>query len=251
MNSEQEDHSTATARWQPLSATQRRVLGVLVEKAKTTPDTYPLTVNALTNGCNQKSNRYPKMELETYEVEEGLEQLRQLGVVTEVWGSGRVAKYRHDAYDWLGIDKPEMAVIVELLLRGEQTVGELRGRAARMEPIADLATLQPILVTLQEKGLVIPLTTAGRGQKVTHGLYQDAERPQSPQSSDQVLSEPAGKSESLLPTVQMATPPAVVTVDMYNELQVELAELQAEVSRLKGRIEELEIVDTEAPSGGP
>ena len=235
-----------------LTFEETRVLGSLVEKAIVTPENYPLSLNALANACNQKTSRHPQTDLSYEEVEEALDSLRFKGFVMRVdLASSRIPRYQHKLSESLILNKGETALLVVLMLRGPQTVGELRSRAARMEPIADLATLQPILVTLQEKGLVVPLTTAGRGQKVTHGLYQDAERPPSPQSSHQGLSEPAGKSESLLPTVQMATPPAVVTVDMYNELQVELAELQAEVSRLKGRIEELEIVETEPPSGGP
>ena len=161
--------------WQPLSSRQRRVVGVLIEKAKTTPDAYPLSLNALTNGCNQKSNRSPQMALTAEEVEMLLDELRDLGAVTEVQSSGRVAKFRHQMYQWLGVDKVELAVMAELLLRGEQTVGELRGRASRMEPIASAAELRPILQSLIAKRLVIELTPEGRGQIVTHGLYRDRE----------------------------------------------------------------------------
>ncbi len=114
--------------WHPLQALDRRVLGVLVEKAKTTPEAYPLSLNALRTGCNQKSNRYPLMEVEPEDVEESLERLRGLGAVAEVQGGGRVARFRHCLYDWLGVDKAELAVMAELLLRGAQTDGELRGR---------------------------------------------------------------------------------------------------------------------------
>ena len=165
------DPSPTEPKWQPLGRVERRVLGVLVEKAKTTPEAYPLTLNALTNGCNQKSNRNPQMNLEAEQVESALENLRNLSATLEVVGSGRVAKFRHLLYEWMGIDKVEAAVMTELLLRGPQTIGELRGRAARMEPIADVAALQPILQSLIDKRLVLPLTSAGRGQIVTHNLY--------------------------------------------------------------------------------
>ena len=130
-------------RWQPLGAIDRRVAGVLAEKAKTTPDAYPMSLNAVRTGCNQKSNRWPAMELEQDQVEESLDRLRALGAVGLVEGGGRVQKYRHYLYEWLGVDKAELAVMTELLLRGDQTVGELRSRATRMEPIADLAALGP------------------------------------------------------------------------------------------------------------
>jgi len=165
-------------RWQPLSAIDRRVAGVLVEKAKTTPRAYPMSLNAVVTACNQKSNRDPLMDLEADDVEESLDRLRRLGAVGMVEGMGRVVKYRHYLYDWLGVEKVEMAVMIELLLRGPQTEGELRGRASRMEPIADLAALRPILDSLKSKGLVIPLTPEGRGHVVAHALYPEAESQQ-------------------------------------------------------------------------
>jgi len=161
--------------WQPLSAIERRIVGVLVEKAKTTPDQYPMSLNALTNGCNQKSNRAPLMNLEPDDVEEALSRLRQLGSVAEVTGGGRVTKYRHYMKDWLGVDGNELAVMAELLLRGPQTVGQLRGRAARMSPIPDLSALRPVLQDLETRGLIGSLTPEGRGQIVTHRLYYDQE----------------------------------------------------------------------------
>jgi uncharacterized protein YceH (UPF0502 family) len=165
----------AKPRWQPLEALERRVLGVLVEKAKTTPENYPLSLNALKSGCNQKNNRSPLMNVEEDQVDAALESLRRVGAISQIQGSGRVDKYRHLAYEWLGVEKVEMAVMAELLLRGAQTVGELRGRAARMEPIKDMADLRPVLDALLAKGLIVFLTPEGRGAIVTHTLYQDRE----------------------------------------------------------------------------
>jgi uncharacterized protein len=167
--------SSPERRWQPLGAIERRVVGVLAEKAKTTPDVYPMSLNGITTGCNQKSNRWPLMQLEPGQVEESLDRLRELGAVGFVEGYGRVQKYRHYLYEWLGVDKVELAVMTELLLRGDQTLGELRARAARMEPIVDLAALRTVLDSLRSKGLVIWLTPEGRGQAVTHALYKPRE----------------------------------------------------------------------------
>ncbi len=158
-------------RWRPLNSIDRRVLGVLGEKAKTTPDAYPMTLNALVAGCNQKSNRDPVLQLEADQVEESLDRLREYGAVALVEGSGRVQKYRHYLYEWLGVSKVELSVMIELLVRGEQTVGELRGRVSRMDPIEDLNALRVLLDSLKGKGLVIPLTPEGRGQVFTHALY--------------------------------------------------------------------------------
>ena len=89
-------------RWRPLNSRQRRVLGVLIEKAKTTPDAYPMTLNALVAGCNQKSNRSPQMNLNADDIQQAVDELREMGAIVEVQGSGRVPKYRHQMYEWLG-----------------------------------------------------------------------------------------------------------------------------------------------------
>jgi uncharacterized protein len=148
---------------------------VLVEKAKTTPDVYPMSINALRSGANQKNNRYPLMELENDDIEESLGRLRELGAVSEVQGDSRVSRYRHLLYDWLGVEKLELAVMAELLLRGAQTEGDLRARAARMDPIPDLGTLRTVVAALKARGLVVGLTPDGRGHVVTHALYGPAE----------------------------------------------------------------------------
>jgi hypothetical protein len=134
-----------------------------------------MSVNAIVNACNQKSNRFPLMQLAADAVEEALEGLRGLGAVGLIEGYGRVAKYRHYLYEWLGVDKVELAVMTELLLRGAQTEGELRGRASRMEPLADLPALRAVLQSLESKGLVVALTPAGRGRVVSHALYPPRE----------------------------------------------------------------------------
>lgn len=158
-------------RWQILTREQRRVAGVLVEKSKTTPDVYPMTVNSITNAANQKSNRSPLMNLTQEHVQQVLDQLRMVGAVVEVHGDGRAVKFKHLLYDWLGVDRTEMAVMAELLLRGHQTLGELRQRACRMEPIDDLDRMKQIVDGLIERKLVLELTPPGRGQIVSHSLY--------------------------------------------------------------------------------
>jgi uncharacterized protein YceH (UPF0502 family) len=241
----------SAAKWQPLSLRQRRVLGVLIEKAKTTPDAYPMTLNGLVAGCNQKSNREPQLNLSPDDVEQVLDELRSVGAVTEVQGSGRVAKYRHHAYEWLGIEKAELAVMTELLLRGEQTLGELRGRAARMEPIPDLGTLKPIVDSLVKKGLMIELSPPGRGQMVSHALYKERELAELKSRLTGYVA-PAHDSDEAPPLVAgtagaavaaktgtQVTPPGV-TADQFAELSVEVAELRAEVARLRDSVRNLE-----------
>jgi len=240
-----------TRKWQPLTLRQRRVFGVLVEKAKTTPDAYPMTINGLVAGCNQKSNREPQMNLSPEDVEQVLEELRGMGAVTEVQGSGRVAKYRHHAYEWLGAEKTELAVMTELLLRGEQTLGELRGRAARMEPIADLAVLKPVIDSLVRKGLMIEVTPPGRGQIVSHALYKERELAElkaryaghvaTPIEGDDAPPLVAGTAGAAVAAVTKTrvTPPGV-TADQFAELSVEVAELRAEMGRMKEQLQGIE-----------
>jgi uncharacterized protein YceH (UPF0502 family) len=159
--------------WEPLSVLERRVLGVLIEKQKTsrTADAYPLTLNALTVGCNQKSNRDPVLDLTDDEIDEVVQALQKKGLVTRVTGS-RVDRFRHELYEVWTRNGPQLAVIAELLLRGPQTKGELRGRAARMDPIDTLDALDNVIKPLVERRLVVHLGEPDRrGSLVTHGFH--------------------------------------------------------------------------------
>jgi uncharacterized protein YceH (UPF0502 family) len=161
--------------WPVLDEQERRILGVLVEKAKTTPDAYPLSINALVTGCNQKSNRDPVLNLDEDDVEDALGRLKTAGLVMKVIG-GRVERWRHLLYETWNVDKVELAVLAELLLRGPQTEGELRTRASRMEPIDDLDTLRDKLRPLVERRLVVYLTPEERrGAVLTHGFHDGGE----------------------------------------------------------------------------
>ena len=261
MNTESNDDAP---QWKPISAIERRVAAVLVEKAKTTPSGYPMTVNAVRVAANQKSNRDPQMTLDEFDVEETLERLRKMGVVTEVVGDSRTSKFRHMMYEWLCVDKVEMAVMTELLLRGTQTVGELRGRAARMDPIADLAALTPILDRLKEKGLIIYLSPKGRGAVVTHALYTDKElekirreygvetgaspqRPElnrppvrhaGPTSSPTAVPAPPAPSAPATPATPSPAQAATASGDSAL-LQKQVQQLQAELTAMREALEEV------------
>jgi uncharacterized protein YceH (UPF0502 family) len=154
-----------------------------------------------------------------------------MGAAVEIQSGGRVAKYKHCLYEWLGVDKVELAVLAELLLRGAQTVGELRGRAARMEPIADLAALQPVLQSLRQKQLLIDLTPPGRGQVVTHGLCDDAE-------INHLRQEHGGGHPSV--HSPSATPTASPSSSQLRELSEQVAQLAARVEQLETRMRALE-----------
>jgi uncharacterized protein YceH (UPF0502 family) len=223
---------TETPRWRPISARERRVLGVLVEKAKTTPDAYPMTLNAICTGCNQKNNRYPLTNYEPDDVEEALEKLRTVGAATEVQGMGRTAKYRHHFYEWLGVEKVEAAVMCELLLRGAQTEGDLRARAARMEPIPDLNALRSVLQSLKQKGLVIPLTPEGRGHVISHALYE-------PHELEKVQAQFAGGAIGGHPGVEDNESAGPTTGGGRASLADDVAALRAEVAQLREELHAL------------
>ena len=218
----------AAPKWSPLPSMQRRIVGVLIEKSKTTPGGYPMTLNALTTGCNQKSNRSPQMNLDSEEVEMALEELREKGATTEVQGDGRVNKYRHLMYDWLNVEKKELSVMAELLLRGEQTLGELRTRTSRMDAIASLDELKTLLESLRQKELVVYLTPEGRGQIVAHTLYTEREMDALKQRRQS-----GAAVEAAPPT---PAPPAI-SVEQFEQLKKEVQELRQEVAELRKILE--------------
>jgi uncharacterized protein YceH (UPF0502 family) len=216
-----------------LEAVERRVLGVLIEKAKTTPDAYPLSLNALVTGCNQKSNRDPVLNLSDAEVENALTGLQKKTLVNRLQGSGRVERWRHIAYETWKVDKVELAILAELLLRGPQTEGELRGRASRMEAIDDLDQLRVILKRLTERGLVVYLTPEGRrGTVLTHGFHADSElerlRAYHSRAAEATERETAPQAMS------------VATIADSTKNQEELAILRTKLAELQTKVEEHE-----------
>ena len=201
------------------------------------------------------------------------------GAVSLVQGDGRAEKYRHLLYDWLGVDKAELAVMTELLLRGAQTVGELRGRAARMEPIADLGALLPIVDRLRQKNLIIYLTPPGRGAVVTHNLYQPQELAKvkaehaggyaetggtgvSPVGSEGSATYPARTGDTPVPPIAPSRPspplaqPAAREEDKVSDLKSDLAALRRELAELHERTDEAidglrrELADLKGQLGG-
>ena len=135
----------------PLDALECRVLGCLVEKQLSTPEYYPLTLNALLAACNQSSNRDPVLSLEEAAVQAALDGLRDRGLVFEVSGAGsRTRKFEHRLEEGLHLSVQEAAILAELLLRGAQTPGELRSRCTRMYAFQDLAELEAGLGALME-----------------------------------------------------------------------------------------------------
>jgi len=209
----------------PLTVHQRRVLGVLIEKQKTSKsaDAYPMTLNSIVIGCNQKSNREPVLELDEETVEATLLELNARLLAQAVHG-GRVERWRHMAYDEWKASKEEMAVLAELLLRGPQTEGELRGRASRMNDIPDLETLRAHLQSLAAKNLVVYQSNRGRGSVISHGFHSPAEL-------EQAKNQPHQSGESPTPTAQKPT----LEPTQYERLLAEIAELKQRVTALEAK----------------
>jgi hypothetical protein len=141
-----------------------RVLGALIEKDITTPEYYPLTVNSLQNACNQKSSRDPVVQFDERTVEQALETLQNKHLVVRISGAGhRVEKFAHRLGEVLNLGRREMALLCVLMLRGAQTVGELRGRTERMHDFTDLEECERVLETLERSEFV---ARASRGRWV-------------------------------------------------------------------------------------
>jgi uncharacterized protein len=139
-----------------LNALEARVIGCLIEKQITTPDQYPLSLNALANACNQKSNRDPVMDLDEATVQQTLDSLSKKHFVMEKSGfASRVPKYQHrfcnTEFGTLKLDPQELAIVCELLVRGPQTPGELRTRASRMAPFAETSAVEAALARLAQR----------------------------------------------------------------------------------------------------
>jgi uncharacterized protein YceH (UPF0502 family) len=212
-----------------LSTNESRVLGSLIEKELTTPDYYPLSLNALVNACNQINNRQPVLALSEVDVKAALESLRdkRLAVVVS-GGDNRVLKYAHRAGDHLELPRPELALVCELLLRGPQTPGELRGRAARMHAFADLPDVLTRLASLASRTppLVVMLARqpGARESRYAHLLSGPVENVA-----------PASNSE----VARASTPVSAVRPpdpDRLAQLEAEVAALKAEVAALKARL---------------
>lgn len=214
-----------------LTAAEARVVGCLIEKQITTPDQYPLSLNALTNACNQKSNREPVMALGEAEVQQLVDALVRKHVVMERSGFGsRVPKYQHcfcnTEFSALKFTPQELAIVCELLLRGPQTPGELRTRAARMAPFTDGNEVEQTLETLAGRadGPVVQRLARQPGRR--EARY--AQLLTGAVSEDESLSSPAGTGNAA---------PAEAGVDArLEQLEVEVRQLRSEIAELRGRM---------------
>jgi len=148
-----------------------RALGSLLEKEITTPEYYPLSLNALINACNQKSNREPAVNFDQETVEHALQTLRDKGLLLSITGAGsRVPKFGHRISEKLNLGRPQLAILCELMLRGPQTLGELRTRADRMHSFDDLAQVESVIEHLPELITKLPRRSGEKEARYAHLL---------------------------------------------------------------------------------
>lgn len=209
-----------------LNDNEVRVLGCFIEKEMTTPEYYPLTLNALTAACNQKSNRDPVVAFGETTVVRALDRLRHFGLAMESGEGVRVSRYRHSLMEKLHLEPEELAVLAELMLRGPQTLGEIRTRAARMHPLESLETVETILTTLTERQP--PLVTQfprQPGQKECRYMHLLAGKPH-PDSFAAAPGTEGATQQVRSENARMAT------------LEAEVASLRVEMDALKGELAE-------------
>ncbi len=209
-----------------LSLLETRVLGVLVEKEKTVPDTYPLSLNALAGGCNQKNNRDPVISATDAEVQQAIDHLKTLSLVIESSGA-RVTRYSHNIGRVLKVPDQSVALLTVLMLRGPQTAGELRINAERLHRFADISSVEAFLEELATR------PDANGGALVVKLPRQPGEREQ---RWAHLLS---GSSHAPAPA-EPAPPSAAHAEAAIAVLRDEVAQLAAEVAQLRAMVERLQ-----------
>ncbi len=206
-----------------LTVVETRVLGCLIEKEVTTPDYYPLSINALINACNQKSSRDPVMELDEDAVRQGLHGLQDKGLVRATMDS-RVSKYEHLFQEKFNFGRKEIAILDLLFLRGPQTPGELRSRTERLYRFDELSDVQTALQRLIERDpplvKVLPRQPGTKELRYAHLFSGNVELPEAPAAS---VWTPGGEE-----TAQLS--------ERMTLLEQQIAALQQEISELKKQL---------------
>jgi uncharacterized protein len=213
-----------------LSDIEARVLGCLVEKEITTPEYYPLSLNALVHACNQKSNREPLMNLEEDSVRQALRALGEQALARSASGDSRVAKFEHRLSEVFNFTRPESAILCELLLRGPQTPGELRSRAERMHAFEDLGVVHTTLKHLMERepALVklLPRQSGNKEARYAHLLSGDVEVRDAPAEREVSVSKSVSENGRL-----------AQLVDEVASLKKEMAELKQQFAEFRKQFE--------------
>jgi uncharacterized protein YceH (UPF0502 family) len=205
-----------------LNPAELRVLGSLIEKESTTPEYYPLTLNSLLAACNQKSNRWPVTEFADYEILNAIAGLRAHGFATEITGGSRVHKYAQRFTEKLNMGRRETAILCVLMLRGQQTVGEIKGRTERFYEFGDLDEVETVLNKLMDRaeGALVQKLAPAPGMK----------EPRYAQTLGGAVDQ----------TAAPPTPAAHAAAgDRISALEAEVARLSEEVAELRRRLDEV------------
>lgn len=210
-----------------LSFLETRVLGVLAEKERTVPDTYPLTLNALVSGCNQKTSRDPVISAAETEIQAALDNLRAMTLVIESSG-GRVARYSHNIERVLQIPKQATALLTVLMLRGPQTAGELRINSERLHSFTDIELVETFLRELAERpaGALVAELPRQAGARENRWMH--------------LLSGPPAAQEAAASVSAPATEAAGGAASEIAAMKASITQLQNEVAELKARLEKLD-----------
>jgi uncharacterized protein YceH (UPF0502 family) len=207
-----------------LTPPEVRVLGALIEKENTVPETYPLSLNSLIAACNQKSSRYPVVDYDESDVSGAIDGLRRLGFAAEISGGGRVPKYAQRFTEKLNLGRREIAILCILLLRGQQTVGEIKGRCERIYGFSDLEEVELVLRKLmdREEGALVQKFAPAPGMKESrYGQTLGGFVEQS--VADQ--------------TAPASSPSGGVLADRVLSLEYEVANLREELNQLRAKLE--------------
>jgi uncharacterized protein len=222
-------------------AVEIRVLGCLIEKQRTTPDVYPLTLNSLRLACNQSTNRDPVVDYDENTIRSAIERLVQRKwAMLASWSNRRSMKYRHTLDGALGLDDAEISVLTVLMLRGAQTPGELKARTERLHSFGDMGELTDALARLIERGLVVRLDRrpGQREERYTHLLSENGEEAEgaAPRAAAPAAPPPVAPAPAA-PAAPAPTGPGPSGNERIERIERQLAELRAEIKALREELD--------------
>jgi len=221
-----------------LSPVEARVLGALIEKEITTPEYYPLSLNALVNACNQKSNREPVLHLEENEIRRALNHLESQSLVRSV-GDSRVTKFEHRLQENFNFYRPEIAIICELLLRGPQTPGELRTRASRMHSFEDLDSVHSALQRLAKREppmvAILPRQPGTKEARYAHLLGEHSLLETA--AAEAVLKEVSGHTRAVAAASSIPDEGVAALKEEVAQLRIQIADLQSQFAAFRKQFE--------------
>jgi uncharacterized protein YceH (UPF0502 family) len=222
-----------------LTPVEQRILGCLIEKRWTTPDQYPLSLNALRLACNQSTNRDPVTDYDESSIREAAQRLSKYGLARLASGhNSRATKYRHLAEDGLGLNREQLGVLCVLLLRGPQTPGELKQRSERMAPLATLGDVERVLAELGERGYAVRLERRPGHKEDRYAQLLGGESGSEAHVWEPAPAYQAPASQSIA-RAPVSEPEPVAPVPTNDGLEARVAALEADVAQLRTQLADL------------